>query len=330
MRYKGFLHLAAKSKGKLFLVPTYDIDLMWHAHQLDVMAYRADTLRILGKVLDHDDTRTERHNGSKLSNCFHETKQLWEETYSLPFEKAGAMWRGEAPTTLRFSSAQSPLEFLRNGRGTSSAFKAEQEAQYEYLTRREALQVRINILGAQNVPAAKRSGPRIFVRLRAMRKCGSFEMNTTDVEISEQPRWTQGPWTLSFETSVEGVVLELRMRKPCLLGGGLKKKSTLLGEAHIPFNMLMSSPTLSALDWLSLHKDDQIWDLHKKPPALEIAASITPPIAAPYLFRALNAKTTADNFQEVTERWRHSQIGRWLTRTVLDHRGRAVYTVRIR
>lgn len=48
MRYKGFLHLAAKSKGKLFLVPTYDIDLMWHSHQLDPIAYRADTLQILG------------------------------------------------------------------------------------------------------------------------------------------------------------------------------------------------------------------------------------------------------------------------------------------
>ncbi|KAG0620699.1 hypothetical protein M758_4G236500 [Ceratodon purpureus] len=330
MRYKGFLHLAAKSKGKLFLVPTYDIDLMWHAHQLDPIAYRIDTLQILGKVLDHDDTGTERHEGSKLSNCFLETKQLWEETYSLPFEKAGAMWRGEAPTSLQFSSSTSSLELLKNGRFTSYAYKAEQEAQYGYLTGRETVQMRINILGAKNVPAPKRSGPRIFVRMRAMRKCGSFETNTPEVEISEQPRWKQGPWTLSFETSVEGVVLELRMRKSCLLGGGLKKKSTLLGEAHIPFNMLMASPTLSALDWLSLHKDDQIWDLQKKPPALEIAASITPPVSAPYLFRAVNAKTTDDNFQEVSERWRHSQMGRWLTRTVLDHRGKAIYTVRIR
>ena len=51
MRYKGFLHLAANSEGKLFLVPTCDIDLMWHAHQLDVMAYRTDTLRILNASL---------------------------------------------------------------------------------------------------------------------------------------------------------------------------------------------------------------------------------------------------------------------------------------
>jgi hypothetical protein len=324
MRYKGFLHLAAKSKGKLFLVPTYDIDLMWHAHQLDAIAYRIDTLQILGKVLDHDDAGTER---SKLSNCFLETKQLWEETYSLPFEKAGAMWRGEAPTSLTLSSSG---EFLSSGRYTSDVYKTEQKAQYGYLAGRECVQMRIDILGARNVPAPKRSGPRVFVRMRAMRECGSFEMSTPEVEVSEQPRWTQGPWTVSFEAAVEGVVLELRMRKSCLLGGGLKKKSTLLGEAHIPFNMLMASPTLSALDWLSLHKDDQIWELRKKPPALEIAASITPPVAAPYLFRAVNAKTTDDNFQEVTERWRHSQMGRWLTRTVLDHRGIGVYTVRIR
>jgi len=110
----------------------------------------------------------------------------------------------------------------------------------------------------------------------------------------------------------------------------LQKKSKLLGEVHIPFNLLLASPTLSALDWLSLHKEDQIWDLQRKPPALEIAASTTPPVASPYLFRAVTVKTTDDNFQEMTERWRHIQVGRWLTRSVLDHRGNDVYTVRIR
>lgn len=325
MRYKGFLHLAAKSKGKRFLVPTYDIDLMWHTHQLDPLAYRIDTLQILGIVLDHDDSDTGRHEGSKLSTCFEATKQLWEETYSLPYEKAGAMYRGETPTPL--PALKGPV---KRERFTSNMYKAEQETQYGYLTGRESVQMSIKILGAKNIPV-KNSGARVFVSLRALKNCGNFELNTAEVEISEQTRWKQGAWMLGFETSVEGIILELRMRKPCrLMRGGLQKKSKLLGEVHIPFNMLLASPTLSALDWLSLHKEDQIWDLQKKPPALEISASITPPVTSPFLLRAVTAKTTDDNFQELTDRWRHVQSGRWLTRSVLDHRGHDIYTVRIR
>ena len=327
MRYKGFLHLAAKSKGKLFLVPTYDIDLMWHTHQLDPLAYRTDTLHLLGKVLDHDDTDIERHEGSKLSNCFHETKQLWEETYSIPYEKAGAMYRGEAPSVLQHPSLRKPV--IKQERFTSNIYKTEQEAQYSYLTGRESVQISISILGAKNVPL-KHSGARLFVRLSALKNCGNFELNTGEVEISEQPRFKQAAWTLTFQMCVEGMILELRMRKPCRLRGGLKKKSKLVGEVHLPFNMLLASPTLSALDWLALHKEDQIWDLQKKPPALEVSASITPSVTSPYLLRAVTAKTTDDNFQVLNDRYRHIQQGRWLTRTVLDHRGNGVYTVRIR
>lgn len=308
MRYKGFLHLAAKSKGKLFLVPTYDIDLMWHTHQLDVIAYRADTLRILGKVLDHDDTGTE---SMPLSLCFQETKQLWEETYSLPFEKAGAMYRGQPPTSLQLTS---PLDLQQYGKQTSSIFKREQEAQYSYLAARESVHLCVNILGVKNV----KTESRVFVRLKGM-KNSCLELNTMEEQLKVH-------WKLTLATSVEGIILELRRRKTYSLG--LKKKSTVkLGEVHIPFHLLLASPTLSAHEWLSLHNDDQIWDLHKKPPALEIAASIAPPVPAPYLLRVINSVTTDDHFREVTS---HLQMGRWLTRTVLDHRGTAIFTMRIR
>eukprot|EP00250_Pteridium_aquilinum_P030037 c40544_g1_i1 orf=2-748(-) len=54
-RYKGFLHLFRTTNFKVFLVPTYDIDLMWHAHQMNPIAYREDLTNILGRVLEHDD-----------------------------------------------------------------------------------------------------------------------------------------------------------------------------------------------------------------------------------------------------------------------------------
>ena len=33
-RYKCFLHILYKSEGKILCVPTFDIDLMWHSHQV--------------------------------------------------------------------------------------------------------------------------------------------------------------------------------------------------------------------------------------------------------------------------------------------------------
>ena len=53
-RYKGFLHLIKRNRQlsvKRFCVPTYDIDLIWHSHQLYPAAYCKDLTTILGKVL---------------------------------------------------------------------------------------------------------------------------------------------------------------------------------------------------------------------------------------------------------------------------------------
>lgn len=166
------------------------------------------------------------------------------------------MYQAEVPTSLRFTSSPY-LDSQKYGRHTSSSYRTEQESQYSYLKGRQSVQIRMDILEAKCVPV-KRIGSRVFVRMRAMKNCGNFEMNTEEVEISEQPQWNQSQWTFTFETSVEGVILELHMRKPCLMRGGFKKKSTILGEVHVPFNLLLASPTLSALDWLSFHKDDHI------------------------------------------------------------------------
>jgi hypothetical protein len=61
-RYKGFLYLIKMNQEKgmqLFRVPTYDVDLMWHTHQLLPVTYHNDMLKLLGRVLEHDDTDTD-------------------------------------------------------------------------------------------------------------------------------------------------------------------------------------------------------------------------------------------------------------------------------
>ena len=96
-RYKRFIALKRCTTGA-FLVPTYDIDLMWHTHQLCPLEYTNDLNGFLGYVMEHDDSTTDRNPGSKLSDSTAETSRLWSQAY--PWEQYyvnGAMYRGMNP-----------------------------------------------------------------------------------------------------------------------------------------------------------------------------------------------------------------------------------------
>ena len=96
-RYKRFIALKRCTTGA-FLVPTYDIDLMWHTHQLCPLEYTNDLNGFLGYVMEHDDSTTDRNPGSKLSDSTAETSRLWSQAY--PWERYyvnGAMYRGINP-----------------------------------------------------------------------------------------------------------------------------------------------------------------------------------------------------------------------------------------
>lgn len=102
-RYKGFLHLIKRNwerSVRCFCVPTYDIDLIWHTHQLHPTAYCKDLQKALGKVLEHDDTDSDRTKGKKLHNGFSGTIKQWERTFGMRYWKAGAMYRGSGPAPL--------------------------------------------------------------------------------------------------------------------------------------------------------------------------------------------------------------------------------------
>ena len=49
----------------------YDIDLVWHTHQLNPKAYHKDMNTMLGYVMTHDDSDQDRKTGSKLNNVSH-------------------------------------------------------------------------------------------------------------------------------------------------------------------------------------------------------------------------------------------------------------------
>jgi len=91
-RYKHHLYLK-KINPALFAVPCYDFDLIWHVHQLHPLNYFSDMMALLGFVLDHDDTETDRVPGSKLYDSELSTRNAWSNT-GQKFAKRGAMYRG--------------------------------------------------------------------------------------------------------------------------------------------------------------------------------------------------------------------------------------------
>ena len=90
------LHAAASN---IILVPTYQIDLMWHTHMLTNMKlYVEDCVRILGRMLRHDDSLTDRSEGGVLETNYHATAKLWNDFYDgQEYCVDGGMYRGEPP-----------------------------------------------------------------------------------------------------------------------------------------------------------------------------------------------------------------------------------------
>lgn len=78
-RYVLFLNLARNRDDSFMLVPTLDIDLVWHAHMLSPADYERDTLAICGKVLSH---RQHQHVSlERLQEGRRRTRQVWQDTY---------------------------------------------------------------------------------------------------------------------------------------------------------------------------------------------------------------------------------------------------------
>ena len=97
-----------KEHPSTFIVPCYDNDLMWHTHQQHPLAYQQDTSSILGKMLDHNDTTSDRSPGSELENGSAATKKLWKQK-GHKFAVPGAMYRGEPPMP---QLQQDPYRFI--------------------------------------------------------------------------------------------------------------------------------------------------------------------------------------------------------------------------
>ena len=97
MRYENMITLM-KQHPKQFIVPTYDIDLIWHTHLAFPSHYVEYCMRKTGRKVHHNDSvGHDRSPDSFLSVNTAKTEQLWLNTFGTSYRKKGAMYRGEPP-----------------------------------------------------------------------------------------------------------------------------------------------------------------------------------------------------------------------------------------
>ena len=114
--YLKFVQLMGQKSRPQFLVPTYQIDLMWHTHMLTSIAeYHKDNMSLNGCILEHDDSLNDRTEGGKLDTNFQATRKLWNDVYGVEYKVLGGMYRGEPPND--FFNADWPGKYLKGEAG---------------------------------------------------------------------------------------------------------------------------------------------------------------------------------------------------------------------
>lgn len=86
LRYTRFFEMITDPTIKLILVPTLDIDLMWHTHQLCMYGYFRDCrTSAIHTVIDHDDKIEEGRLDDGFSTTSKIYKERYKENYSICF-----------------------------------------------------------------------------------------------------------------------------------------------------------------------------------------------------------------------------------------------------
>ncbi|CAF2969868.1 unnamed protein product, partial [Rotaria sp. Silwood2] len=76
--YISFLKLAIQGE---IIVPTFDIDLMWHTHMRFPAFYQRTSIKLCGFVLDHNDSI----NNATLADAYQKTADRWRQTYKVNY-----------------------------------------------------------------------------------------------------------------------------------------------------------------------------------------------------------------------------------------------------
>lgn len=265
-RYKAFLYLIKRNRErsvKLFCVPTYDIDLIWHTHQLHALSYCKDMTKMIGKVLEHDDTDSDRSKGKKLDTGFSGTTAIWEETFGVRYWKAGAMNRGNTPKAV----TASPYGFL------GKKLSAKEDVIGIQSPEVQVIEVILEIVGVKNLPDAYKG--KVFVVFSKTQPDSLFNAERKLTILSESCGEKQ---VAMFKCEPTG---ELRFQL-------MSSKSRTLGFASLSLSEFLFPVTrLSVEKWLELTTPAR---RGKDPISLRVAVSFTPPTPSPTVLHMVQAR----------------------------------------
>lgn len=329
-RYRLFLNLLRIHRGT-FLVPTYDIDLLWHAHMMFPISYKNDTIELLGRILDHDDSDDDRSEGKKNELGYKSTSFIWDKTYGIPYDRAGAMYRGEEPKGAPSPPIPPPLG-KKKWKSFFQQIVPSRVSDFPSLSPRIVFNVHIMIWGIHSLPSP--IDQPLFVRIRSMKAAPHIELDSNGKPYSKGyplPQWKKR-YILECERSSQGIILEL-MAEPKSWIGQLWG-SRVLGTANLEWEKVQSKPGLFLDTQLDLSGFNLLPNGHKCP-NLHVAVSMTPPEQGPFLLRSVFMRGTDDSGSMICEdvvlqNGFKPQVGRWVSRTVLDHMDREVFVVRKR
>jgi Glycine-rich domain-containing protein-like len=124
-RYAKFMNLIRLQPGTL--VPTPEVDLFWHTHQLCASNYNPWCMHYLGKFINHDDT-IERQG---LSNGLEATQEAWLRVYNEPYIQHAPA--GPLAARMRASKVAPPnVTLAQKTLWEYDAQKQELQERYEY------------------------------------------------------------------------------------------------------------------------------------------------------------------------------------------------------
>ncbi|KAK7301075.1 hypothetical protein RJT34_11934 [Clitoria ternatea] len=276
-RYKGFLHLIRRNRERSisrFCVPTYDIDLIWHSHQLHPASYCNDLVAIMGKVLEHDDMDSDRTKGQKLDIGFSGTTTQWEETFGSRYWKAGAMYKGNPPSPLT-------VDKYRIDAVSAPANKTNQNM--IQLPQKMLLEVMLEIVDVRNLPSRLRGN--LVVSFNKKQQDIFFNIKK-QLSISSGSR---GKQVAVFQCESNGeLVLELILRP--IFNFQIVRPAKVLGKTSVNLEDLQNIASKLPIEkWLDLTSALK----GSKPISIRIGFSLTPPVPAPYELNMVSMSRSA-------------------------------------
>ncbi|KAM0953050.1 putative Glycine-rich domain-containing protein [Dioscorea sansibarensis] len=281
-RYKGFLHLIKKNQP-FFCVPTYDIDLLWHSHQLQPVSYCKDTVALLGRLLQHDeadagaDAGTDANQEIELESAFSETRKQWECLYGWRYWRAGATFKDYKPSPVLVSPYQ-PNSEIKNK--TTSP----ENNKYINLVQLKFVEVLLQVVRVKDLPETQQGN--LFVAF-GKQQHDFFLSGSYVLKIQSE---TEDQEVASFQCEATGdLVLTLVADSRSNFARSVEP----IGQTSISIDKLAgSNSTLFLQDWLQLRTSHQSESAEEdtNPISILVAISVSVPVPAPYAFYMVKGK----------------------------------------